>query len=353
MKLIYTTAALIGAAHAMSDSLVELDFAGWKEHHQIRYGSASEDRARSLTFESTKDFVINHNIKFLKGEESFWLSMNKFSAMSQEEFLAERTAPSWEAGTYGESQDDPDGVSQYNCPTKYSSTSHSSSWDGAGHSQVTKVKDQGSCGSCWSFGAAAAMEGAFCKAGKHNCNSWNGLSTQQLVDCASGNKNISPYDNNGCNGGFQSNAMYYVFHDSHGIESWDNYPYQGKQNSCNYQSSKSDGTIKSCGRLSSAKNQNNMCAMIQNAGITTVAIDASGREFQQYSGGVYTGGSCSSTRLNHAVTATGFGTTSGKNTLTVKNSWGTGWGAKGYVYFNRDGSTNTCGVYSEGQYAIM
>jgi len=277
--------------------------------------------------------------------------LNEFAHLTNEEFLADRTLPSWEAGTYGE--DPIDTVSQYSCPERYTGTSHSSKWDGRDHKEVTSVKDQGSCGSCWSFGAGAAIEGAMCRKGMYNCNSWHGVSTQQLVDCASSNSALNPYGNNGCNGGFQSNALRYVFDFAHGIDSWDYYSYTGKQGTCKYSSSRSVGTIKSCGRLGSSGSQNNMCATLQNKGITTVAIDASGAAFQLYNGGVYTGGSCSSKRLNHAVTAIAFGTTGGTNSLTIKNSWGKSWGDSGYVHFARDGKTNTCGVYSEGQYAIV
>jgi len=341
----------------LSDSLVELDFEAWQAHHGLTFTS-EELSLRKVNFYKHKDHVIEHNAKFLKGEESYFLSLNHFAGMDNSEFAEKFLQKSWEAGTYGADsasteEDGPDGISHYSCPTKYSSTSHSGSYDASGHRMVTSVKNQGSCGSCWSFAAAAAMEGAFCKAGKYNCNTWSGLSSQQLVDCSTGNSHIKPYDNTGCNGGFASNAMYYVFSDSKGIESWSHYGYTGRQSSCKYNSRNSVGTIKSCGRLSSAKNQDNMCAMIEKAGVSAVAIDASGVNFQLYSGGVYTGSGCSTTRLNHAVTATGFGTTSGTKTLTVKNSWGSTWGSHGYIYFARDGRTNTCGVYSEGQYAIM
>jgi len=356
MKLFCLSAGLIGAASASIHSLSHLNFEEWKEHHDISF-NAEENEIRRWNFEDMKKFVIEHNKKYENGESTFHVAMNKFAAMTNSEFVAKYTMPSWEAGTYGQQnfelsesgieEEDIDGVSQYMCPEKYSSTSHSGSWSGSAY--TTMVKDQGSCGSCWSFGAAAAMEGSFCKSGVHQCSNWNGLSTQQLVDCASFNSNIKPYDNNGCGGGFQSNAMYYVINDSKGIESWDDYPYKGQKNSCAYKSSKSVGTIKNCGRLSSKGNQDNMASMLQNKGITTVAIDASGREFQTYSGGIYTGGSCSSTRLNHAVTATGFTS----NSLDIKNSWGTGWGDKGYIHFAKDGKTNTCGVYSEGQYGIV
>lgn len=63
---------------------------------------------------------------------------------------------------------------------------------------VTPVKDQGNCGSCWTFSTVGSLE-----------SHWNLLqkgkdvkfSEQQLVDCA------GDYDNQGCNGGLPSHAF--------------------------------------------------------------------------------------------------------------------------------------------------
>jgi len=45
---------------------------------------------------------------------------------------------------------------------------------------VTDVKDQGQCGSCWSFSATGGLEGAYVMAG----NKLTSFSEEQLVECA-------------------------------------------------------------------------------------------------------------------------------------------------------------------------
>lgn len=56
---------------------------------------------------------------------------------------------------------------------------------------VTPVKDQASCGSCWSFGTVGTLEGT------HFLQTGNlvRFSQQALVDCSWG------FGNNGCDGG--------------------------------------------------------------------------------------------------------------------------------------------------------
>lgn len=63
-----------------------------------------------------------------------------------------------------------------------------------------------------------------------------------------------------------------------------------------------------------------------------------------YTGGILDTTKCG-TNLDHAVTAVGYGTESGKDYLIVRNSWGPDWGEKGYIRMalDKDGS-GVCGV---------
>merc|ERR1711931_311941 len=163
---------------------------------------------------------------------------------------------------------------------------------------------------------------------------------------------LGPYYDMACNGGWIDNALYYIILNG-GISNYDNYAYVSgntqRAGTCNPQGP-SAGTINDCG-ATQKNSESDLQAAVAEQGVIGIAIDAGGIGSQLYSGGVYTSNTCSSSRLNHAVTCVGYGTDSGTPYWTVKNSWGTGWGDNGYILMHRN-YNNMCGVAATPAYAI-
>merc|ERR1712224_539729 len=205
---------------------------------------------------------------------------------------------------------------------------------------VTPVKDQGHCGSCWSFGTTGGIEGAW----QISTGSLTSVSEQQLVDCSK--KNL------GCNGGNAAWALNY----EKGVDlaTEESYPYKAIKGSCQteYETAIPKGGIighKSVGANFAIFNipatVADMMSAVQQQPVS-IAIQADQKNFQLYNKGVLTEG-CGQ-HLDHAVLAVGYGTEEGNDYWLVKNSWGTSWGMSGYIKIGS--ATNQCGVLNQAGY---
>jgi len=213
-------------------------------------------------------------------------------------------------------------------------------WDWRTKGAVTGVKDQGQCGSCWSFSATGSTEGAWFLAKSQLVS----LSEQNLVDCS------TPEGNQGCNGGLMDSAFDYIIKNK-GIDTESSYPYKATgPNQCEFKAADIGATISSYYDVTSG-DENDLLNCVYKTP-TSVAIDASKSSFQFYKTGVYYEKKCSSSQLDHGVLAVGYGNEGGADYWLVKNSWGSSWGDNGYIKMSRNKSNN-CGIATAASYPIV
>lgn len=206
---------------------------------------------------------------------------------------------------------------------------------------LLKMKNQGSCGSCWAVAAATVLQAhAEIHTGKRHT-----FSAQQLVNCVPNEHKCG--GDGGCKGATVELAYDYTMRS--GLQEEEDVPYLAKDNACLVGQ---DGAHSAAGfgMVGYKKLPENEYEPLMRAlafrGPVAVSVDAS--TWSMYGEGIFN--DCAEDAvINHAVVLVEYGNTGKKQHQLkfwkIKNSWGDRWGEAGHIRLLREDSEETkCGT---------
>lgn len=308
MKIVLSS-CVAGFAVASSSlpSTLEEQFEHFVQKYNKNYRDEDEKRGRFEIFKRNIVDIEKKNAEEVGDYGESVYGINSLSDLDPEEFklhyLGLRIPPTMQ------------NLTQF---VPRSTLMYPSSIDWVSKGAVTPIKNQGQCGSCWTFSTTGAIEGAWQIATGHLVS----LSEQQIVDCAHS-------AGQGCSGGWPQRAI--QWEESQQICGESAYSYHARAGQCHGCSSPTLQRGAVTGVQAVQASENGMKAALAEKPVS-VCVDA--ERWQGYHGGIFS--NCG-TSLDHAVLAVGYD----QNSWKVKNSWGTWWGDKGYIHLRMG---NTCGV---------
>jgi len=326
-------------------SLEELtEFLAFEKEYGRSYGCEQIRAGKFSIFRENLSFINAHNAK---PNKTFTLKVNEFADIHFEEFRKTRLGLRLDLRSNRSNYMKLDQFEPQNIELP-------DSIDWVEKGGVSPVKNQGSCGSCWSFSTTGALEGAWFA--KHN--QLVSLSEQEFVDC--------DVQDNGCNGGLMDNAFQYA--ENNDICTEDSYAYHAEEGKCQMAKEKctvglKKGSVLGFRDVKPHSEQALMEALTEQS--VSVAIEADKQVFQFYHDGVLSSEDCG-TQLDHGVLAVGYGTytdpASGEQTKywKVKNSWGPGWGKDGFIRISREpnmddlgSNVGVCGIMTLPSFPVL
>jgi cathepsin H len=171
---------------------------------------ATKSETHFKIFEATLREIQEHNLK----KTSWTQGINDYSDLTFDQFFNIRLmAPQNCSATHNLKVSD-----------KFKNLGVPDAFEWNNFGVVTPVKNQGSCGSCWTFSTVGSLESHWNILGRGKNQDF---AEQQLVDCA------GDFNNFGCSGGLPSQAFEYIKY-SNGIESEKTYPYTARNGACVY-----------------------------------------------------------------------------------------------------------------------
>jgi cathepsin L len=306
-------------------------FETYLQHYEKKYTNPQEYEMRKAIFDANLRHVIAHNQDTTKTWKE---EINHLADLTDEEFsnLRGYTKSLAYARKSREVRD-----SSLATPS-IEDLPASVDWRAQG--VVTAVKDQGHCGSCWSFAAAETLESHW--AIKYPGRLYD-LSEQQILDCTLNPQHCG--GQGGCNGGTAEVAYDTIIKVGGLQEEW-TYPYTsyfGANQTCGLQANNSKLLVASLTSYTTLPS--NQYAPLLNAIATVgpIAISVDASAWKLYATGVFNGCNQANPDLDHAVQLVGYGTENGQDYWLVRNSWTPAWGEGGYIKIYRTANVQ-CGT---------
>jgi len=126
-----------------------------------------------------------------------------------------------------------------------------------------------------------------------------------------------------------------------GLCTEESYPYTAKENMCRALLCKKVAHVDSCYSIYVRNYTESFMERVIADRPFSIAVN--GDWFQSYKEGIIDNVECDSWRVDHAVALVGYNKTdAGLHYWIIKNSWGSDWGDKGYIYIAK--GKNLCGV---------
>ena len=224
---------------------------------------------------------------------------------------------------------------------------------------ISSARSQGQCGSCWAFASMNSLSDRYCIA---NYNSGKpvqrSFSPQDALECCA---DCASTPNAPCNGGFIAQAFNFAY--ASGVSTGEEYgnsaqckPYflsassatyneptckSACANSAKYATPLAKDRVKIRG-YRTGSGEAAMIAALNNGGSIAVTFTVY-KDLYSYQSGVYKHVAGADLGL-HAVRIVGYGTQGSTNFWIAANTWGSGWGEKGFFRIAR--GTNECGIES-------
>jgi len=317
MKAVIVAAMLMACAVATPEH--ERMFADFKSAHGRKYATEEEEQKRFRVFSDNMKRAEELN----RANPLARFGANAFADVSAAEFKTRHNAERHFAARKRSAT-----PIEYGAAELRAAAGQQIDWRTKG--AVTPVKNQGQCGSCWSFSTTGGIEGQWFLAG----NALTSLSEQELVSCDT--------TDSGCNGGLMDNAFNWLVNNRNGqIVTDASYPYTSGGGvvpacSANLASKTVGATI--TGHRDITQTEDQMASFVYSSGPLSIAVDAS--TWQTYTGGVVT--NCPAGQLDHGVLIVGYDDTASTPYWIIKNSWTASWGEAGYIRVQK--GTDQCHI---------